>query len=67
MLRASSAYSTPDPKVVNASLKYECNRYVDGKYEGFIMMIADNKAQAEKKAYDKYKQMGHKVHSVKCK
>jgi hypothetical protein len=53
--------------VANASLKYECNRYVNGKYEGYIKIVADNKAQAEQKAYAKYKQMGHKVDSVKCK
>ena len=51
----------------HASLKYECNRYVNGKYEGYIKIVADNKVQAEQKAYAKYKQMGYKVHSVKCK
>ena len=52
----------------SASFKYECNRYVNGNYEGFIMIYADNKAEAERKAYDKYKnKLGYKVDYVKCK
>ena len=41
--------------VVNASIKYECSRYVGGDYKGFIKVVANNKDEAEKKAYNKYK------------
>lgn len=52
----------------NASSKYECNRYVNGKYEGYIMIYADSKSEAEQKAYDKYKyNLKYKVDYVKCK
>lgn len=53
---------------LHASLKYECSRYVNGDYKGFTYVVANNKAEAERKAYDKFKnQLGKKVHSVKCK
>ena len=52
----------------NAGMKYECNRYVNGKYEGYINVVANNRAEAEKKAYNKYKyDMKYKVDYVKCK
>ena len=37
--------------MVNASMKYECSRYVGGDYKGFIKVVANNKGEAEKKAY----------------
>ena len=33
--------------VVDASTKYECNRYVNGKYGGYIKIVADSKKEAE--------------------
>jgi len=52
----------------NAGLKYECNRYINGNYEGYINVVANNKAEAEKKAYAKYKyKLKYKVDYVKCK
>ncbi len=52
----------------SASLKYECNRYVNGEYQGFIMIYADSRAEAERKAYNKYKhELNLKVDYVKCK
>ena len=54
--------------VANASLKYECNRYVGGDYKGYTYVTANNKAEAEQKAYIKFKeQLGKKVDYVKCK
>ncbi len=54
--------------VASASLKYECNRYVGGEYKGYTYVTADNKAEAEQKAYIKFKeQLGKKVDYVKCK
>ena len=29
-----------------ATLSYECSRYVNGEYKGFIKVTADNKQQA---------------------
>lgn len=54
--------------VANASLKYECNRYVGGEYKGYTYVYANNKAEAERKAYIKFKEkLGKKVDYVKCK
>ncbi len=54
--------------VANASLKYECNRYVSGEYKGYTYVTANNKAEAEQKAYKKFKEeLGKKVDYVKCK
>ena len=54
--------------VANASLKYECSRYVNGSYQGWTTVVANNKAEAEKKAYVKFKEkIGKKVDYVKCK
>ena len=50
-----------------ATLKYECSRYVNGEYQGFITVTADNKQEAERKAYEKYKKLRLKVDYVKCK
>lgn len=52
----------------NASLSYECNRYVGGDYKGFIKVVADNKAEAEAKAFEKWKEeLKLPVDSVQCK
>lgn len=60
--------ATAGSGVAHASMKYECNRYVGGDYKGFTYVVADNKAQAEKKAYAKFKNdLGKKVDYVKCK
>jgi len=54
--------------VANASMKYECNRYVHGEYQGYTYVVANNKSEAEHKAYDKFKNdLGKKVDYVKCK
>jgi len=54
--------------VANASLKYECNRYVNGDYKGYTYVVADNKIKAEKKAYTKFKDyLDKEVDYVKCK
>lgn len=51
-----------------ASMSYECNRYVGGDYKGFIKVSANNKDEAEDKAYKKYKnELKMKVDYVKCK
>ena len=53
---------------VQAFAKYECNRYVNGKYKGYIKINADNKKEAEWKAYEKYiKELRLEVDYVKCK
>jgi len=53
--------------VASADMKYECNRYVGGDYQGYTTVVASNKAEAEKKAYDKFKnELGKKVDYVKC-
>jgi len=52
----------------NASMKYECSRYAGGDYKGFIKVVANNKDEAEKKAYEKYKnELKLKIDYVKCK
>jgi len=54
--------------MANASLKYECSRYVGGDYKGFIKVVANSKEEAEKKAYAKYKyDLKIKADYVKCK
>ena len=49
------------------ALSYECSRYANGEYQGFIKVSADNKQEAERKAYEKYKKLRLKVDYVKCK
>ena len=52
--------------MAHAGLKYEYNRYVDGDYKGYTYVVADNKSQAESKAYDKFKnQLDKRVDYVK--
>jgi hypothetical protein len=54
--------------VANASLKYECSRYVNGSYQGYTTVVANNKSEAEQKAYVKFKeQLEKRVDYVKCK
>ncbi|WP_457743951.1 hypothetical protein [Sulfurimonas sp.] len=54
--------------VANASLKYECSRYVNSSYQGYTTVVANNKSEAEQKAYVKFKeQLGKRVDYVKCK
>lgn len=54
--------------VANASMKYECSRYVGGDYKGFTTVVADNKSEAESKAFQKFKHdLGKRVDYVKCK
>ena len=54
--------------VASASLKYECSRYVNENYQGWTIVIANNKSEAEQKAYVKFKeQLGKRVDYVKCK
>ena len=36
--------------LANASLKYECSRYVNSSYKGWTTVVANNKKEAEKKA-----------------
>ena len=49
------------------ALEYECSRYVNGEYQGFIKVSANNKQEAERKAYEKYRQLRLKVDYVNCK
>jgi len=54
--------------VANASLKYECSRYVNGKYQGWTKVLANNKKEAEGKAYVKFSEkLDKRVDYVKCK
>lgn len=50
-----------------AGLKYECSRYLNGEYQGYITVIANNKQEAERKAYEKYRELRLKVDYVRCK
>ena len=53
---------------LNASNKYSCARYVNGKYAGHTFVRADSKREAENKAYDKYlNKLKKKVDYVICK
>jgi hypothetical protein len=52
----------------NASMSYECNRYVNDDFKGFTTIVANNKQEAESKAYIKFKEeLGKKVDYVICK
>ena len=50
-----------------AGLKYECSRYLNGEYQGYITVVANNKQEAERKAYEKYRELRLKVDYVRCK
>ncbi len=46
---------------------YECYRYVDGHPTGtWINVKASSKAEAENKAYARFKDLGGKVDGAKC-
>ena len=57
--------------VVSAK-SYECKRYVNGKYEGFLKVRADSKSEAVNKALEKYRKLNRglftnlKVDDIKC-
>lgn len=54
--------------LANAGVTYECSRYVNGSYQGWTTVVADNRSDAEQKAYDKFKNdLGKRVDYVKCK
>ena len=47
--------------------KYICYRYVDGQPTGgFVKIYTDSQSKAEKKALEKYKDLGYTVNYVKC-
>lgn len=47
--------------------EYECFRYVDGKPTGtYVKVSASSKAEAEKKALEKFKKLGGKFDGVNC-
>ena len=47
---------------------WTCYRYVNGQPTGgFVKVSADTKEEAEKKAFDKYKELGYNLDYVKCK
>ncbi len=50
-----------------ASMSYECWRYVKGKPQGYVTVSADSKSEAEKKAYQKFKDIGKKFENIECK
>ena len=51
-----------------AAALWKCSRYVDGEWQGQISVTADNKQEAEWKAYEKYiKELRLEVDYVKCK
>lgn len=52
---------------IYASYSYECSRYVNGKWKGYVKVSADSKAEAVRKAYEKYEKMGERVDSIHCK
>lgn len=48
--------------------KYICYRYIDGQPTGsFVKIYTDSEYKAEKKAVEKYKDLGYNVDYVKCK
>ena len=50
-----------------ASMSYECWRYVKEEPQGYVIVLANSKSEAEKKAYQKFKNIGKKVEYIKCK
>ena len=58
--------------VANAK-SYQCNRYTNGKYAGFVKVNADSESEAINKALEKYREMNKglftniKVGGIKCK
>lgn len=53
--------------IANASSSYECSRYVNGKWKGYVKVSANSKDEAVKKAYAKYEKMGERVDRINCK
>ena len=57
---------------VTSAKSYECKRYVNGKYAGFVKVHADSKSEAVNKAFEKYRKLNEgpftnmKVDSIKC-
>ena len=57
--------------VVSAK-SYECKRYENNKYAGFVKVSADSNSEAVNKALEKYKKMNRglftnlKVDAIKC-
>ena len=51
---------------VTSAKSYECKRYVNGKYQGWVKIKADNESEAVRKGYQKFKDIGKKVDTVKC-
>ena len=51
----------------NASLRYECWVYKNGKPMWMTHVTADNKSQAESKAVVKFRDLGRKGDYIKCK
>ena len=57
--------------VANAK-SYECKRYANGKYAGFVKVSADSEREAVNIAYEKYRKMNKglftnlKVDDIKC-
>jgi len=50
-----------------ASNTFECSRYVNGKWKGYVNVKADSKVEAEYKAKLKYEKMGTRYDYIKCK
>lgn len=52
----------------HAGMSYTCYNYVDGKPTGgTVTVVADSKAEADKKAEQKYKEIGVRSDYVNCK
>ncbi len=51
-----------------AAKKYTCYRYVKGHPTGtWISVMADSKQEAEAKAWKRFKKLGGRIDSCKCK
>lgn len=51
----------------SASMRYECWTFVAGKPDRMTQVVADNKAQAEKLATQKFRQLGvPRFEGVRC-
>ena len=49
------------------SASYECWAYINGKPEKTVHVTADNKAEAEALAWEKFDKLGIRPDYVKCK
>lgn len=52
---------------VQAKMSYECSRYLNGEWQGYVKVAADNNAEAVRLAEQKYRQMEYRFDYVKCK